>query len=201
LKVALSEKALLDCRLELMQLEPLDKKSARELILLPLRHLGFNFSEEDKFLNRVLRLTGRLPYLLQFYGQKLAQIAIEENTDTISPQHIETLQGDFVTAQYFIKPLNDLEDAEARLIGLSLLKDYKREFSIPFVQDAAAQVGIRLSHKRTTEICNALVINNVLAWQGSTYRIANEGLYFYARDMGYLDNALEESRQMITKRT
>jgi hypothetical protein len=200
LKTALSEASLLGCRLELIQLTPLDKKAASELILLPLRDLGFGFSNVDEFLNRVLRLTGHLPYLLQFYGQKLAQIAIEENTDTISPQHIETLRGDFVTAQYFVKPLNDLEDAETRLIGLSLLKECKLEFSIPFVQDVAAQAGVHLTHKRAVEICNSLVISNVLVWHGSAYRIANEGLYTYARDMGYLVNALDESKQTLKER-
>jgi hypothetical protein len=200
LKASLSEASLLSSRLDLMKLEPLDKKAARDLILLPLRDLGFAISDLDEFLGRVLRLTGRLPYLLQFYGQKLAQIAIEENTDVISPEHIDTLQGDFVTAQYFIKPLNDLEDAEARLIGLSLLKECKLEFSIPFVLEVAAQAGITLTHKRAIEICNSLVISNVLAWQGSAYRIANEGLYIYARDMGYLDNALEESTRGIKER-
>lgn len=199
LRTILSENYLLGCRVELMHLGPLDPRSARDLILLPLRDLGFSLAEPEEFLERVLRLTGCLPYLLQFYGQKLAQIAIEEQTDTITLQHVETLQADFVTAQYFVKPLNDLRDVEARLIGLSLLKEYKGEYSIPFVQEVSGRLGIKLDHKRASEICNDLVINNVLAWHGSAYRIANEGLYLYARDMGYLSNALEESRHMAKR--
>jgi hypothetical protein len=198
LKTILSESSLLGCRVELMHLGPLNPKASRDLILLPLRDLGFSLAEPEEFLDRVLRLTGCLPYLLQFYGQKLAQIAIEEKTDTISLQQVEALQADFVTAQYFVKPLNDLEDSEARLIGLSLLKEYRREYSIPLVQEISSRLGIDLDHKRATEICNDLVINNILAWKGSAYRIANEGLYLYARDMGYLSSALGELKHLVT---
>ncbi|MCA1634365.1 MAG: hypothetical protein LC802_11900 [Acidobacteria bacterium] len=197
LKTILSESSLLDCRMQLLHLGPLDAGSARKLILLPLRDLGFRIAGQEEFLERVLSLTGRLPYLLQFYGQKLAQLALEEQTDTISLQHVETLHADFATAQYFVKPLNELRDAQTRLVGLSLLKEYRREYSIPAVQEIYERVaGTRLSHTRTSEICNDLVINNVLAWQGpSAFRIANEGLYRYAHDMGYLTNALEDSKK------
>ncbi len=198
LKAVLSESTLLGCRLELLHLGPLDPKAAKGLILLPLRDLGFRLAEPEEFLDRVLSLTGCLPYLLQFYGQKLAQLAIEEQVDTISLQHVETLHADFVTAQYFVKPLNDLKDAEARLVGLSLLKEYRREYSIPLVQEILERNGISIDHMRATEICNDLVINNVLAWQWpSAYRIANEGLYLYARDMGYLTNALEDAKRQV----
>jgi len=201
LKAALSEHSYLGCRLNLIQLAPLDEKPARELILKPLNDMGFKIVEPDKLIEKVLRLTGRLPYLLQFYGQKLGELAIEQNSETISMQHIEMLRWDFVTAQYFIKPLNDLEDPEVRLIGLSLLKEHSSEFSIPFVQTVAARAGLTISHTRANEVCNDLVINNVLAWSEGSYRISNEGLYYYAREMGFLDSALEESLGLVRARS
>src|SRR5258708_3862555 len=59
LRMALSEKFLLGCRLTLTQLEPLDEKAATELILRPLTDLGFKIAEQAKVMEGVLRLTGR----------------------------------------------------------------------------------------------------------------------------------------------
>ncbi|MCI0489898.1 MAG: hypothetical protein L0229_25175 [Blastocatellia bacterium] len=200
LKTMLSAKSPLECRLELIQLEPLDENSARELIFTPLADLGFTIIEPDRVGDQVLRLTGRLPNLLQFYGQKLVELVLDKETDTISPQHVEKIKGDFVTAQYFIKPLNDLEDPETRLVGLSLLKEDYKEFSVTTVMAVADRAGLSLEHKRALEICNDLVINNVLAWNDGSFRIANEGLYFYAHKMGYLDGALKEAHRAIKSR-
>jgi hypothetical protein len=197
LNAALSETSLLGCRLVLTQLEPLDETAATELIMRPLTDLGFEIIEPEKVIEYILRWTGRLPYLLQFFGQKLANMAIDENAHAISMEQVEALKWDFVTAQYFVKPLTDLDDPEARFIGLSLLKNKYTEFSVRAVSDLARRSGISLTHNRAREICNNLVINNVLAWKGGSYRIANEGLYFYALEAGYLDNALEEATQLI----
>jgi hypothetical protein len=197
LKMALTENSLLGCRLILTQLEPLDETAATQLILRPLTDLGFEIIESEKIVEYILRWTGRLPYLLQYCGQKLANIAIDENADAISMDHVEALKWDFVTAQYFVKPLTDLGDPETRFIGLSLLKNDYKEFSVKAVSDLARRSGISLDTNRAREICNNLVINNVLAWNGGSYRIANDGLYFYALQAGYLDDALEEASELV----
>lgn len=197
LKMALTENSLLGCRLILTQLEPLDETAATQLILRPLTDLGFEIIESEKIVEHILRWTGRLPYLLQYCGQKLANIAIDENADAISMDHVEALKWDFVTAQYFVKPLTDLGDPETRFIGLSLLKNDYKEFSVKAVSDLARRSGISLDTNRAREICNNLVINNVLAWNGGSYRIANDGLYFYALQAGYLDDALEDASELV----
>jgi hypothetical protein len=197
LKMALSTQSPLGCRLELIRLEPLDDKSARNLLLEPLADLGFSVDNPDRLVEHVFRLTGKLPHLLQFYGMKLANLATEEKTDTISMMHVDTLRWDFETAQYFTSPLlQDLADTETRLIALLLLKSGEQELKISLVRDIAAQQGLYLDHARTVDICNDLVINNVLAWHNGSFRIANEALAYYAHEMGYLDGALEEARRV-----
>jgi hypothetical protein len=78
-----------------------------------------------------------------------------------------------------------------------LLKNDYKEFSVKAVSDLARRSGISLDTNRAREICNNLVINNVLAWNGGSYRIANDGLYFYALQAGYLDDALEEASELV----
>ena len=193
LKVMLNSASALDRRLNLIQLEPLDERSAKELILRPLMHLGLQLENEDHIIDHVLRMTGRLPHLLQIYGHKLALLAIEEKTNTISLGLLETLKWDFAVAQYFINPFCDMKDPQLRTVGLSLLKSTGQTFSIPAVQEIAMQAGLKLDYITAREICNDLLINNVLVWNNGTFRIANEGLYFYAKEMGFLDNALKEA--------
>jgi hypothetical protein len=187
----LDPKSSFECRLELTRLEPLDEKSAIDLIEKPLIDMGFEMVEQEKIINRILTLTGRLPHLIHFFGDSLAKLSITDGTNAISLQQLEKVEGNFMTAQYFIKPINDLEDAEARLIALLLLKENYREFSVPLIQSLASKAGFELGYKRTFEICNDLVINNVLAWKNSSFCIANEGLHLYARKVGYLGNVLE----------
>jgi hypothetical protein len=195
----LNSKSPLDCRLDLIQLEPLDERSATELILRPMADLGFRVESEEGIVNYVLRMTGRLPHLVQLYGQKLAQLAIQEKTDTISPALLETLKWDFMLAQYYINPFCDMKDPQLRAVGLSLLRHTGRNFSIVDVQRIAARAGLRLDYVRVREICNDLLINNVLVWNNGSFRIANEGLYFYANEMGFLDTALKEAIAQVSE--
>jgi hypothetical protein len=195
LKMMLSSKSPLDCRLDLLQLGPLDEKSARALLIEPLTDLDFRIDEPDKLVGEVLELTGHLPNLIQLFGMKLADRAIMENADPISLEHLDALKKDFFIAQFFIKALVDLDDPETRLVGLSLLNESKDEFSVREVQEVARREGISADAKRTNDMCIDLLINNVLVWDNGAYRIATGGLSFYARQKDYLTSALEDARR------
>ncbi|MCI0338378.1 MAG: hypothetical protein L0226_12415 [Acidobacteria bacterium] len=197
LKIALSPDSLLECRVELLRLQSLDHDSARELLICPLSDLGFSLDQPDRIIERLFRLTGRMPHLLQFYGKKLANLAIEEGTDIITQEHLDTLRWDFETAQYFISPLGDLTDLESHLVALSLLKDGRQVFSVPLVREIAAKYELHLSYARIGEICNDLVINNILAWDEGAFRLANESLPYYARQMKLLDGQLKDAYDRI----
>lgn len=193
LRMMLRGQSSLACRLKLLRLQPLDEDSARRLILEPLTDLGFSVSEPGPLVNHVSQLTGRLPHLLQFYGQKLAELAAQESVESITMRHVESIKWDFETAQYFLSPLQDLTSPEVRLIALSLLQSGIKQFSIPGVRSLAEKQGIILDQACTIDICNELVINNVLSWNNGSFCIANEAMEHYAREMGLLDDALHRS--------
>jgi Novel STAND NTPase 1 len=193
LKTMLNPNLSAQFRLDMIKLEPLDERSAKMLIVQPLTDLGFKIEEEARLIEQVLKLTGSLPHLLQIYGHRLAEVALEGNTDIILPQYIDVIKWDHVVAQFFITPLLQLDDVETRLVGLTLLAHGNRLFSVPDVQGLLKERGLKLEYPRAYEICNDLVINNVLVWQHGMFRIANEGLYFYAKEMGFLDGELKNT--------
>jgi hypothetical protein len=192
MRLMLSPKSPLECRLDLIRPGPLDERSARDLLLLPLADLGFKVADPDAFAEYVLRLTGRLPHLIHIYGKRLAQMALHGSVGTLSVEDVETLKWDDVVAQYFIEPLLKITDRDTRIVGLSLLRDGSSEFSIPTVQNIAARARLEIDYAKALEICIDLTINNVLTWHRTTFSIANEGLRFYALEMNFLDRALED---------
>ena len=195
LKMMLSSKSPLDCRLDLIQLEPLDTSSARDLLIKPIEDLGFKIEKPEGVTEEVLKLTGQMPHLVQLFGKKLVDHAISDKTETISTEQVELLKTDFYIAQFFLKSLNELANAEAKLVALALLSERQQSFSVPEIQAIAGQEGLHLDAASTNNICLELLVNNVLAWDNGSYRIANAGLPFYARKKDYLKNSLEEARE------
>ena len=189
----LSSKSPLDCRLDLIQLGPLDETSAMNLLAQPLADLGFSIEKPDRLLPEILDLTGRLPNLIHLFGMKLVDRAIRENADTITPEHLDGLKKDFLMAKFFTKSLDELEDPMVKLVALCLLDLNKSGFTLQEVQATAKRQGLNLDTKKTNEICIDLVINNVLVWDNGTYRIANGGLGYYARQQDYFTSTLNEA--------
>jgi hypothetical protein len=187
LKTVLSKQSPLEHRLELLRLRPLDAEAARRLILEPLADLGFTVTETQQLVERICKLTGRMPHLIQFYCKRLATVLIEEERHIVGPPQLDALRWDFETAQFFVSPLSDLTDPETRAVAQVLLKEGLRNFNAAQVRELAAQRGLELDVYRALEICNELVINNVLVWDEGHFRPANEALLFYAREMKLLD--------------
>lgn len=201
LRMMLDKDSPLKGRLELIQLEPLDETSARRLILEPLRDLGIEISDPDLLINQIFRLTGRLPHLLQLYGKRLATLAIDENATMITANHIETLKWDFAVAQIFAEPLRNLSDPETKLIALLLLQNGSGEFSLQSVQKIAEKESLHYNLGQVIELCNDLVISNLLTWHSGRYRIANEALIDYVRHQGLLEESeFVQTREAVKKR-
>ena len=197
LKTVMTDKPPLGCRLELLRLEPLEDAPARRLLMKPLADLGVEVERPEAFASLVLRLTGRMPHLVQFYGEQLAELAIQANISAISTRHAELVRWDFQTAQFFTSALSEIEDPGRRLIALLLLKFGRQDVSIPLVQRLAVENGFALGHQEAFALMNELVIDNVLCWNNGSYRIANESLYEYANRFRFLDGALEEARRAV----
>jgi hypothetical protein len=195
LKTMLSSKSPLDCRLDLVQLEPLDTDSARDLLIKPLEDLGFKVDNPDRLSEEILELTGQMPHLIQLFGMKLVDRAINDKSEVISTEYVEILKTDFFIAQFFIKPFNELSNADTKLIALALLSESQQSFTVLEVQAIALREGLKVDSIRINEICLDLLVNNILAWDNGSYRIANGGLQFYIRKNDFLKNSLEEARR------
>jgi len=191
-RMLLNAQSPLQSRMDFLMLRPLDKKAARKLLKEPLNDLGFSINQRKKVIKTILKLTGRMPHLIQFYGERLSNLAIEERKNQISIQDIETLKWDFETTQQFISPLRGL-DNETLIIAKCLMENDCQNITIPEVQIMGTQQGIQLSFDRTVDICNDLVINNILTWKEGTYSISNQTILEYAERFGFFNNIVQKT--------
>ncbi len=192
LNLMLDEQSPLRGRVELLKLEPLEPADARLLLLEPFKDLGYEIEDPEMLVDRVFRYTGRFPHLLQLFGKRLAALMSEQGANLITVKDIETLKWDFTIAHIFTEPLRNLSNPEAIKLGLILLQDGRQEFSIGMIQEITRTEFVDFGHRELTKLCNELVINNVIAWNGWKYRIANEALYDYVKNLGLLEQLCKE---------
>lgn len=167
-------------RLRLIQLHPLTEGEARQLIFEPLSDLGIRIEEEEAFVARINALTGRFPHLLQFYGRKLAERALQKHSDLLTLKHVEEVRWDHETALFFTTALEGIKDLTLKRVALLLLR-YRPHTINPYVVMRLAQSkGVPLTEQNASAACNALVIENVLSWYEGEYFLANESLAEYA---------------------
>jgi len=199
LNMMLYSETQLKQRLQLLRLSPLDESDARSLLLEPLTDLGFQVETPDKLVEHVLRLTGRLPHLIQFFAKRLVELAIEEKRGEISAAQVEMLKWDYDTAFFFLSPLDEkhLENHEVRLIALLLLKECPAEITPAKVRLLARRWDLTFDEVHALRLCNELVIHNVLVWNRAGFQIANEALADYARHFGLLNGAIEAARRAL----
>lgn len=195
LRVMSSADSALMGRLQLLLPEPLPAETARDLILLPFDDLGFRLANVNAALPKILRLTGRIPHYLQFFLGKLANYCIDERHEMISQDDIEAVTWDFESAQFFTAPLRNIRERSSYKLALLLMREMKRDFSIPDVCRVAARHGVELPELHAFELCSDLLVNNVLSWgHGACFRIANGALVSYAHRLGLLPGEEEASQ-------
>jgi hypothetical protein len=199
LNAMLHNETQLKQRLQLLRLSPLDETDARSLLLEPLTDLGFRIEDPDKLVERIFRLTGRLPHLMQFFAKRLTEVAIDEERSEISAAQVEMLKWDFETAHFFLSPLEDkyLEDPEVRLIAFLLLKERPVDITPANVRSLARCWNLVFDEVHALKLCNELVIHNVLIWNRGAFQIANEALVDYARHFGILNGAIESAHRAL----
>jgi AAA domain-containing protein len=184
-------------RLRLVKLGEIDADAGRKLLYEPIRELGLEFENFDALFGLVERQTGRSPHMIQFYGQRLVELAAEEDTRRIQVRHAEQLKWDHQTACFFLSPLGDLEfHPAAHLIALALLKSGLNPITPVTIQDIGKLHGLSIAHSEAIEIGDILVIQNILLWaESGGYRLANAALPEYAGKMGYLTRGLADAKR------
>ena len=191
LEAVLGTDSPLNRRFELLRPNPLSMSAAASIIRQPMLDLGFHFADEDVLIDQILRKTGRLPYLLQFYGKRLIEMASREGTTEISLSLLHCLEDDFDTAQYILSPIRQLHDIETQRLAVAILKKNLHRCNAADISRLAGSIGQDQSTRRIMSVCNELVIANVLAYEHGYLQIANGALCHVAQATGYID-ALEE---------
>ena len=189
LKAMTSEGSPLKSRIELIRLKPLDEVSARRLIVEPLADLGFKLEQPERLIELIFHWTGRLPHLMQYYCKRLVNLTRSQGSDTIKSALVDIVRSEFETVQLFADQLESVTDTPARMVALHLLRQSDRFFTAQDVQRIVAQKGLPIDMRRTLQICDELVIHNVLAWHEEAFCIANHSLAHYVRKMRLQDNA------------
>jgi len=187
----------LSSRLRVIKLGEIDAEPARKLLYEPIRDLGLDFENFELIFDLVERHTGRSPHMIQFYGQRLVELAAEQGERRVLIRHVDQLKWDHQTACFFLSPLDDLKHQPvAHVLALALLKSDPGPITPITIQDLGRLHGFTIPHSEAIEIGDVLVIQNILLWaDGGGYRIANQALPEYAGKMGYLTRGLEEAKQ------
>lgn len=197
LRLALGGKSGLAERLKPIFMRSLDNAAAKALLYEPMQELGIDFEDFDQCWQDLAGRTGRCPHLIQFYGQRLVELAHEEGIRRIQPRHLDLLHWDFTTVSYFLSPLDDLKQQPVpRAIALAILRSGAESFTTQEIQGIGASAGIVIGHDEAMETARTLVVQNVLGWNdGQGWRVANKALAEYAQRMGYLSGGFEEARR------
>lgn len=183
---ALREASPLARRLEVIRLGPLQDAEARDLIVLPLADLGIALEDDSGVVRRILDRTGRLPHLIQYYCKHLVDAVASADPPRITHLLLSELERDYDFLEHVLNPLFELRDRRAYDVALGLLDGGQEHFRLADVEVLAARIGHRMSTREVKDLCDDLVVQNVLIWDRSAYRVSSPVLRAAARRSGLL---------------
>jgi hypothetical protein len=191
-------------RFEMIRLKALDDSQATHLLCAPFEDLGLVMESRQEIISKVLRLTGNLPHLVQYYGKRLAEYVLTERSDNVIRQeYVEDLKWDFETASFFTSSLEEIKNPKTKIAAYLLLRGKYASVSPGTVLETIRREAIDIDFGEARKICDELVIQNVLSWakeEGATYRIANEAMPEYAQKLGLLTQGIEELKRLLTSK-
>jgi hypothetical protein len=183
---AVREDSPLAHRLEMIRLGPLQEAEARDLIHLPMADLGFEV--EPGVVRRLLDQTGRLPHLIQYYCKHLVdQLSGRRGEARVTLALIGDLETEYEFLENLLGPLFDLRDRRAYDVALGLLQKKGTEhFRLADVEEVAAGLGHPLEPRAAKDLCDELVVQNILMWDKTAYRLSSQALRMSAERSGLL---------------
>ncbi|HYH63816.1 MAG TPA: hypothetical protein VD866_03865 [Urbifossiella sp.] len=185
-KFATQSDSPMAARLRVLLLEPLEPATARELFCHPLADLGLHIRNPSLLVDYVLKQTGRLPHLIQFYAQNLVELSVERRLDELDIGDVHAVESTGTFSQYFLAPLLELDDADARTLACALLATPLQRYTTAEVLAAALRLGLPNSPVWVRRTCDELVIRNILLWEGGLYRASSQALRVFAEQAGLL---------------
>jgi hypothetical protein len=162
-------------RLELLQLEPLSRTEADELVTKPLEDLGFRIKCPERFTGEVFRHAMGLPHAIQFLGHEIVEWALQEGTDSVSADTVREVTSKHRFVQMQIRPFLGLRGAMKKL-ATALAKSESQHFTVGEVRDIAESNQIGVTDESAVTLCNGLVIEGFLVWAEGRYALSSQEL-------------------------
>ncbi len=157
-------------RLETIVLEPLNLDDASDIVERPLADLGLNVEPCRRELRHAINRLGRVPGVIQEFGNFLVQ----EAQSNLTPETIKRALNRVVTTSRLLGLLNDLSGPLARAVALVVALQGPASGVVEPLS-LKEEFGRRGIHGRTQqfmEICDELVIHHLLGYDGGIYRMA-----------------------------
>ena len=156
--------------------------AACHVILHPLSDLAIGLSPSKTITDHIIQMSGRLPYLLNYYCHSIVEWAVKHQCDKITMDDISLIEeGEF--SLNVIGPLFEL-DPDTQCIAMQILSSAASSFTIPHVQGMAKALGQSTELSHISRVCNELRTQNIVLWKSGRYWIANEAMRRFAREAG-----------------
>ncbi len=188
---ALRESSPLARRLELIRLGPLHDSEARDLIVLPMADLGITVDEDPSVVRRILDRTGRLPHLIHYYCKHIVAAVSTATTERdgasgVTHALLTAVEQEYDFLEHVLNPLFELRDSRTYEVAIGLLGEGQDHFRLADVEAVSTRLGHSLSSREAKDLCDELVIQNVLVWDKSAYRVSSPMLRTSAHRSGLL---------------
>lgn len=187
IRFATDPKSRFSLRIQILRPTTLGLDAARDALVRPMRDLGIAY-QDGACVDHICRMTGGLPFLLQYYGQALvAKIETTGGTETVSRDIIGDFENQFDTIHFMMRPISEIDNPELKSLALTLLKSHKSSFTAAEISDLILRDGERAGASYIFDSCNALCLHGVLVYEGGSFKVANLALRDLALRSGYLD--------------
>jgi hypothetical protein len=144
-------------------------------------------------------LSGNLPHSVQYFGSRLADLLLTEESSRLFPRHVEQVRDSLEATSYFMSPFHDLTDPKERILALAMLSSNGERMHLPKIRELVQGMGLALEQQQVWDMCLGLTISNILALDNGAFRVANHGLSYYTSQTGFIDGALRDARAALSK--
>lgn len=183
--------------LELIRLEPLDPKSARQLIFRPLGDVGVVIDNKEALQQSVFELSGRLPHLIQDCLGIVLRHWQKELPLAITSQDLKRLRENFTTMPNSLLDREHLRDDLSLLMALLWLRHGKRRVTTGSLQRIARKHGILLSAAKAEAICDDLWFHNVFSWERGVMSVAVPQMFECVRSMLNFNDVISHLKGLV----
>lgn len=157
-------------RLRDMRFQALQPDAAWQLFARPIAALGLRIESEETAREIVLRVTSRMPHLVQGFARSVVELAARIGTATITPAMLQRPHDSFFDFGLLRGHLDDLQSPLATLAAVEVLTGFRQGlYTAERIHAALRGHGFKLNTSEIADLCDDLVTNCVLTWSTAGY--------------------------------